>query len=33
MLIRTTVNPITLLKKGPLDVNPKYDLDTLTDLE
>lgn len=33
MLIRTTVNPITLLKKGPLYVNPNYDLNTLTDLE
>ena len=32
MLIRTTVNPITLIKKGPLDVNPKYDINTLDDL-
>lgn len=32
MLIRTTVNPTTLIKKGPLEVNPKYDINSLTDL-
>ena len=32
MLIRTTVNPTTLVKKGPLEVNPKYDINSLMDL-
>lgn len=32
MLIRTTVSPSVLIKKGVLEVNPDYDLNNLEDL-